>query len=410
MHTPKLKPMPSGAEMREIALVAIDSFRQNRVRFALTALSMIIGTASLIVVVTIGLTGKHYVLNEIQKIGVNMIEAEYHGSGPRATPVAPDFLTLDDMRAVQREVPGVIAASPVVALVERMPLGNGREGDVNILGVLPDYRIVRNLQVSAGRFFDNDDSRNKVALITEKLAKKRFAGQDAAVGATLRISGLPFTVIGTFREGVETFGQTEVGDSTVLIPYTISRYFTGNDNVKQLYFSVDNTAIVPQSTESIRKLIISRHRPDSTYDVSNLTQVLRIITNTANALTAVLLLIALVTLAVSGVGIMNIMLVTVKSRTREIGIRKAVGATRYEIKVQFLAEAIFISVIGGLIGCFIGMALPVSVRLLTEFHIPISGLSVIVAVLVSLLVGLVFGTAPASRAAQLDPVESLRYE
>src|SRR5437588_8774145 len=131
MDRPKV--VPSGAELTEIAQVAIDSFRQNKVRFALTALGMVIGTASLILVVTIGLTGKHYVLTQIQNIGANMIEVEYRGGGTRATPTQADFLTLDDMKAVQEQVPGVRAASPVVPLIERMPLGGGKEGDVTVL-------------------------------------------------------------------------------------------------------------------------------------------------------------------------------------------------------------------------------------------------------------------------------------
>lgn len=400
------------AECYECATVAVDSFRQNKTRFALTALGMVIGTASLILVVTIGLTGKQYVLRQIQAIGANMVEVEYKGGGTRLTTAQQDFLTIRDMRAVQEQVPGVAAASPVVSMNERIPIGGGKEGDVLILGVAPDYRRVRNLEVLAGRFFDEDDTaaRAHAALITQKLAEKLWGGQDAAVGQTIKLSNLPFTVIGSFREGVETFGQSEIVQNTILIPYSVARDFTGTENVKQLYFSMADPELVPAGTEQIRKVIESRHRPDSTYEAQNLTQLLSVAAKTANALTAVLLLVAMVTLVVSGVGIMNIMLVTVKSRTREIGIRKAVGATRREIRFQFLAEAVFISLAGGFMGIIIGMAVPISVRLFTEYHIPISGLSVIVAVLVSSLVGIIFGTVPASRAAQLDPVESLRYE
>jgi putative ABC transport system permease protein len=414
MATALLRPLKNRSslwtELREVVSVVIDSFCQNKVRFALTALGMIIGTASLILVVTIGLTGKHYVLGLIQSIGANMIEAEYRGGGPRATPVAPDYLTVDDMKAVEEEVPGVRAASPVVQVDERMPLGGGKEGDVTVLGVAPEYQYVRNLDILAGRFFDPDDARNKVAVVTEKFAARVFGGQDAAVGQSIKISGLPFTIIGTFRERVETFGQSEVVDLTVLIPYTIIRYFTGNNNVKQLYFSMADSSEVARSTELIKRTIEARHRPDSTFEVTNLTKLIEVANQTANALTMVLLLIAAVTLIVSGVGIMNIMLVTVRSRTREIGIRKAVGATRREIKFQFLAEALFISISGGIIGTAIGLAVPFGARFLLQIHIPVSGLSVIVAIGVSSFVGLVFGTVPASRAADLDPVESLRYE
>ena len=154
----------------------------------------------------------------------------------------------------------------------------------------------------------------------------------------------------------------------------------------------------------------SRHRSESVYVVQNLTELVAVADRTANALTMVLLLIAAVTLLVSGIGIMNIMLATVSSRIREIGIRKAMGATNSEIRFQFLSEAILISLIGGLIGVVLGLALPYSVRFFTEYRLPISGLSAIVAIAVSSLVGILFGTVPAARAAKLDPVESLRYE
>lgn len=400
------------AECKECGLVAIDSFRQNKTRFMLTALGMVIGTASLILVVTIGLTGKQYILRQIQSIGANMVEVQYKGGGTRLGTAQQDLLTVGDMLAVRERVPGVIAASPVITMSDRIPLGGGKDGDVLVLGVSPDYRVVRNLEVLAGRFFDADDTaaRARGALVSEKLAEAIWSGQDAAIGQTVKLSNLPFTVIGTFRESVETFGASEIQRNTILIPYTVARDLTGTDTVKQLYFSMADPDLVPAGTEQIRKAIEARHRPESTYEATNLTQLLSVAARTANALTAVLLLIATVTLIVSGVGIMNIMFVTVKSRTREIGIRKAVGATKREIRFQFLTEAIFISLAGGLIGTVIGMMVPIGVRLFTEYRIPISGLSVIVAVLVSSLVGIIFGTVPASRAAQLDPVESLRYE
>jgi putative ABC transport system permease protein len=196
----------------------------------------------------------------------------------------------------------------------------------------------------------------------------------------------------------------------MLIPYTVSRYFTDTPTVKQIYFSASDPAMVQPATDQIRRVIQSRHRAESVYNVMNLTQLVVLAEKTANALTLVLLLVAAVVLLVSGIGIMNIMLATVSSRIREIGIRKALGATNREIRFQFLAEAMTISLVGGLIGVVIGLALPYSVRFLTEYRIPISGLSAIVAIVVSTLVGVIFGTLPATRAAKLDPVESLRYE
>src|SRR5579864_1087776 len=395
--------------IREILSFAYDTFCSNKVRFALTALGMVIGTASLILVVTIGMTGKQYVLNQIQAIGANMVYAEYQGGAGNTN---PDLLTIDDMHAVLQQVPGIAAASPVVPFDDRVPIGNGKERDVRVLGVLPEYSAVRNLVVLSGRFFDAEDAQahNKVGVITQKLAEQLYGSTDDAVGRVMKLSGLPFTVIGTFKERVDTFGQSEVTSNTMVIPYTVSRYFTDTPEVKQLYFSAAEPSMVVPVTEQIRKVLQGRHRPESVYAVENLTELVAVADRTANALTLVLLLVATVTLLVSGIGIMNIMLATVTSRIHEVGIRKAMGATNAEIRFQFLLEAILISLIGGLGGIVVGLALPVSVRLFTEYRIPISGLSAIVAILVSSAVGILFGTMPAARAAKLDPLESLRYE
>lgn len=408
--TPRASHRPPKLVLSEIVSFAYDTFCSNKVRFALTALGMVIGTASLILVVTIGLTGKQYVLNQIQSIGANLIYAEYEGGSQQNT--TPDQLTIDDVHAVMQQVPGVAAASPFVALDDRIPIGNGKERDIRILGVFPEYVGVRNLVVISGRFFDEQDEQahNKVGVITQKLAETLYGSTDAAIGNVVKLTGLPFTVIGTFRERVNTFGQSEVIDNTMLIPYTVSRYFTDTPTVKQIYFSASDPAMVAPVTNQIKKVIQARHRPESVYTVTNLTELVSVAEKTANALTMVLLLVAAVVLLVSGIGIMNIMLATVSARIREIGIRKALGATNREIRFQFLSEAILISVGGGLIGVVIGLAIPYSVRFLTEYRLPISGISAIVAIVVSSLVGIIFGTVPATRASKLDPVESLRYE
>jgi putative ABC transport system permease protein len=396
----------------EIFSFAYETFRSNKVRFALTALGMVIGTASLILVVTIGMTGKQYVLNQIQSIGTNQIEAEYESGGQHIANVTPDPLTIEDMKAALEQVPGIAAASPVVSLSERIPVGGGKERDISVLGVMTGYKMVRNLVVVAGRFFDAKDEQehNKVGVITQKMAQELYGSQEAAIGQIIKLSGLPFTIVGTFRERVDTFGETEVVDYTLLIPYSVSRYFTDTPTVKQIYFSTVDPSMVAPATDQIWQVFKSRHRSESVYNVRNLTQLVVVAEKTANALTLVLLLVAGVVLLVSGIGIMNIMLATVSSRIREIGIRKALGATNREIRFQFLAEAVTISLVGGIIGVVIGLAIPYSVRFLTEYRIPISGLSAIVAIVVSSLVGVIFGTVPATRAAKLDPVESLRYE
>lgn len=395
----------------EIVSIAIDSFRSSKVRFTLTALGMVIGTASLIVVVTIGLTGKQYVLGQIQAIGANLIYAYYEGVSGVSIAGGNDPLTVEDLKAVQRQVPGIQAASPMLELHDRIALG-GKERDTLVLGVSPEYSTVRNLEILAGRYFDDDDAtlRSHVAVVTQHFAQNAYGNESNAIDQEIKISGLPFVIIGVFRERVETFGQSEISDDTILIPYNVARYFTPNDAVKQLFFSVADAGDVPRATEAIQQVLHSRHRAESVYRVENLAQLLQVANKTANALTLVLLAISLVTLLVSGVGIMNIMLANVRTRIREIGIRKAIGATKREIMLQFLTEAVLISLTGGIVGTILGLAVPFSIRFLTEYRIPISGLSAIIAIGVASLVGVIFGTLPATRAAQLDPVEALHYE
>jgi putative ABC transport system permease protein len=196
----------------------------------------------------------------------------------------------------------------------------------------------------------------------------------------------------------------------MLIPYTVSRFFTPTGDIRQIYFSVASAQDVVPATAAIKRVLQSRHRPESVYSVENLTHLLDVAARIADALTVVGVLVAFVTLLVSGIGIMNIMLATVTSRIREIGIRKAIGATNRDIRFQFLAEAVLISLGGGIVGIVVGLAIPWSVRFLTDYRIPISGLPAIIAIFVASIVGIIFGTVPATRASQLDPVESLRYE
>jgi putative ABC transport system permease protein len=316
------------------------------------------------------------------------------------------------MEAVEHEVDGIVAASPVLPLNDRVSVGGGKERDLQIIGVYPEYEHIRNLVILDGRFFDNEDSQahNKVGLIGPKLAIQLYGSEQAALGKTVKLSALPFTIIGIFRERVDTFEQSEVTENTMLIPFTVMRYFQETPMVKQIFFSAADASLVNPITAQVKRVIQSRHRPESVYSVRNLTELVAVADKTATAMTMVLLAVSLIVLLVSGIGIMNIMLATVSARIREIGIRKAVGATNREIRFQFLSEAILISLIGGILGIIIGLAIPFSVRFFTAFRIPISGLSAIIAIVVSSLVGILFGTVPAIRAAQLDPVESLRYE
>ena len=400
--------------LSEILKIALDSFRASKVRFMLTALGMVIGTASVILVVTIGLTGKEFILAEIQKIGTNEIELEYAGGGASGTEnvIYNDYLTREDEKDVDTQLPGIMYSSPVLEMHDRISFGGGVVKDTLVLGVSPDYRYIRNLLVPDGRFFDqiDDDRHINCAVVTELFAKLRFGSNDAAVGREFEISGIPFTIVGVFKESVTDFGQSEIADETILIPFSVARVFSNTENVKQIYFSMRSMDEVADAAREIPRIVSAHHRPNSVYKAQDLREVLDLARKVANIITAVLVLVAAVTLAVGGVGIMNIMLATVRSRIREIGIRKALGATRREIKLQFLAEAVIISLSGGIVGTLLGLMLPLSVRFLTDYNLPISYWSIFIALASAMFVGIVFGTVPATRAAQLDPVESLKYE
>src|SRR5450755_1591970 len=246
--------------LSEILNFAYDAFSSNKLQFTLTALAMAVGTASVILVATIGLTGKQYILRQLQSIGTNMIYADYQGGGQRIDST-PDPMTVDDVQAIREQVPSVVAASPTVALGDRISLGAGRQTDIALLGVDPDYVRVRNLVLLAGRFFDAEDSagRNKVGIVTEKLAQKLFGAPQESVGRIIKLSGgLPFTIIGVFRESVDTFGESDIGEETMLIPYTVSRFFTPTGEVRQIYFSVASSQDVIPATAAIKRVLQSR--------------------------------------------------------------------------------------------------------------------------------------------------------
>ena len=400
--------------LSEILKLAIDSFRASKLRFALTALGMVIGTASVILVVTIGMKGKQYVLDTLQKIGTNSVEIEYSGGGATGAErvLYNDYLTREDERAVDAQLPGVMYSSPILEMHTRISFGGGVMKDTLVLGVSPDYRHIRNLLVPHGRFLDeiDDETHTNCAVVTEPFARERFGSPNAAVGQTFEIYGIPFTIIGVFKESVDDMGQSEIADQTILIPYSVARFFTGTENVKQIYFSMRTMNEVPDGANEIVRIIQSRHRPGSVYKAQTLTEVLTYAAEISDALTAVLVLVSAITLAVGGVGIMNIMLANVRARIREIGIRKALGATYREIKLQFLAEAVIISLVGGIVGVLVGLTVPLSIRFFTEYSLPISGWSIVIALAAATAVGVIFGTVPATRAAQMDPVEALKYE
>ncbi|MBS1832660.1 MAG: ABC transporter permease [Acidobacteria bacterium] len=385
----------------------------NRFRTFLTALGLVIGNASVILVVTISLTSEELILSQIQAIGSNMVYAQYEAGTNTSAPVDADFIKFDDVEAVRKQFAGrIVAATGVMVNYDRIRF-EGKDQDIAVIGSDDQYIKVRNLLLLAGRFMDAGEVhyRQKVAMITEKLAVRMFGSQMNSIGQIIKIRDFQFTVIGTFKERTESMGLSELAAETVLIPITVMRYYVKTERIDPMYVQAVNASEVEPLTRDIKTLLESRHRAGARYKVENLGSILAAAQNISIILRIVLVFISAIALLISGIGIMNIMLVTVTERTREIGIRMSIGASRRAVMQQFLIEAVLISVGGGLVGIIIGLAIPITAQYFAEgIAIPIAPVSVIVAFCVSVGVGLGFGLLPASRASRLNPTEALRYE
>ncbi len=391
--------------------VSVDALRANKLRAILTSIGVIIGSASLVLVVTVALTSRKFVISQIEGVGSNLIWAEMVSPPDRAQPLNYE-ITLDDMEAVKASIPGAAE----VAGIREFPIAvvvGGRQRQVGLIGVTLGYQAIRRLVILRGRFFDSADmeTRSKVCLLTEKLAKRIFAAENP-IERQIRMGEMTFTVVGVFRERVETFGMSEIQEESVLIPFTLMKYYTGVQVVRTLNVQAARAEDVPLVQRQVLMLLRSRHPAGADYRVQTLSAILDAAKNISLALTIVLLIVAFIALLISGIGIMNIMLVTVTERTKEIGIRKAIGARRREILYQFLLESFFISGGGAVVGILLGLAVPVAIQpfLPGNLRVPVSELSVVIAFVVSCSTGLLFGYLPANKAAKLLPVDSLRYE
>ena len=401
----------------ETSNLAIEALRANKLRATLTMLGVIIGSACIVLVVTVALTGKRYIGDQIEAVGSNIVYASLEQSSTSQNISLADQISVSDLDAIQRGVPQVVHVSgsndiPMNVVAAR------KDWPVKLIGVTQGFQQIRKLVILGGRYFDDADfsTVSKVCLVSEHLAKIALP-TDNPIGQEIHVGELSFTVIGTFRERVGTFGQSEMRDDSVLVPFPLIKYYAGDNYILTLYAQADRPEDVPQVTQDVARILRSRHRAEANYSVQNLASILQTARSISTALTVVLLLIALLALVISGIGIMNIMLVTVTERTREIGIRKAIGAQRKEILYQFLIEAVLISGVGALIGIAFAVAVPFAIEALVQFLpvpggivIPISWLSVFAAFIVSCATGVLFGYLPAKKAASLQPVESLRYE
>jgi putative ABC transport system permease protein len=395
---------------RGILMEAVRALRASKLRSLLATLGVAIGSACVVLVVTVSLSANSYVTGLIEAIGSNLVYAELVRTG--GIPILSDEISLADVEAISANVPQAVRSAGSHGIPVSVTV-SGTVIPVTLVGVTAGYQKIRRLVILRGRYLDEGDAgaHSKVCLLTEDLAQRVFA-RDDPIGKTIRAGELVFTVIGVFRERGATLGESDIPRYAVLVPFSLVKLFTGADVVVMLYAQADRAEDVPSVTGEVAQLLKSRHRPEAKYNVQNLSSLLDAARKISLALSVVLLAIGLITLTIGGVNIMNIMFVTVTERTREIGLRKAVGARRMDIRHQFLLEAVMISTIGALAGILVGVAIPILAEpfLPGNLSVRFAWLSILIAFVVCCTVGIVFGYLPADRAAKLEPTEALRHE
>jgi putative ABC transport system permease protein len=371
-------------------------------------LGMGIGTASVVAVVSIGLVGRDYVVSLIEGVGSNLVFAYGTGIGP-----VPTELSFEDLERVQERVRGVAAMAPVLDDAATIPI-DGEPRVIAVLGSTADYAQVRNLRMIEGRFFTETEDRNfaKVCVISKELARERFGGRPIGE-AYVRLFDLRFRIIGVYKEGVESAAaleKSEAAGMVAIVPFWTLKHVGNTRYVDVIYLQAESPEAVATVVNDIREVIVSEYGNLDGYTIESLDTYLTLVNQVSDAITLGLMAIAGVSLLVAGIGIMNIMLVTVTERTRDIGIRLALGAGRRDILLQFLLEASILSLAGGVLGVAIGAGLPLWIGFVYDVDVPVSAISVAVAFGVSMLVGIFFGLYPARKAADMNIVDSLSYE
>ncbi|HXG93551.1 MAG TPA: ABC transporter permease [Blastocatellia bacterium] len=399
--------------------VAIRALARNKMRSSLTMLGIIIGVAAVIAMVGIGQGASASIQSQISQLGNNMLfvwSGSFTQGGMRGGQGSTNNLTPEDAIAIEQECPAVKAVSPGVRANGQLVFGNQNwAASSGIQGVNEKFPEIRAWPVATGEFFTEGDVRTaaRVCVIGKTVADNLFAGSDP-VGQTIRIRNLPFRVIGVLSaKGQNQMGQDQ--DDTVVVPYTTAqKKMLSITHVNQIMVS----AISPEATftaeKQITDLLRQRHKiapnQENDFTVRNMTDIAEAADESSKIMTNLLASIAGVSLLVGGIGIMNIMLVSVTERTREIGIRMAIGARSGVIRRQFLIESITLSLVGGIIGVLLGIGISVIISNTLNWPTLISPVSIIVSVAFSVVVGVLFGYYPARKAASLDPIEALRYE
>ncbi len=400
----------------ETIAVAFQSIRANKLRTALTMLGVIIGVAAVIAMVALGTGAQRAVEERIAALGANLLTV-FPGQSFRQG-VASNVrvsLTTDDAEAIARDAPLIEAVVPEMQSSLQVKYGN-KNINANIVGTTANYAEVRNYTVPYGRMFSSgdDESRQRYAVLGFDVPEMLGANPAALIGQMLLVRGIPFEIIGILnRKG--SAGSFQNPDEQILIPLETARYrIFGSDRLRSMTVKVAEGVPIEQGMVDFERVLRREHkiRPgaDNDFQVRNFQDILATQQQATQVFTALLASIAGVSLLVGGIGIMNIMLVSVTERTREIGIRKALGATRNNIQTQFLIEAMVLSFVGGALGILLGSVAAITLSRLAGWNTYISLTAILVAFVFSAAVGLFFGILPARRAASLDPIVALRYE
>ncbi|MCY3817880.1 MAG: ABC transporter permease [Gammaproteobacteria bacterium] len=406
----------------ELVRVSFDALRVNLLRSVLTMLGIVIGVAAVIAMVTVGAGAQAEVDRQIEALGSNVLMirsgSRWFG-GARTAAGSSQSLTAEDTRALKAEIPEIAAAASANRGSGQVVVGN-MNWSTTIYGIDADYMIARNWEIAQGREFEPAEFRNgaKVALLGNTVVEELF-GAGNVVGQAIRIKNVPFTVVGALKAKGQSFGPWDQ-DDTVMVPFKTaegrllgkSTHRTGS--VRDIYVSVGDADAMDLVELDITEVLRQRHRigpgEQDTFSIRNMTEMVEARVEARQIFNMLLAAVASVSLVVGGIGIMNIMLVSVTERTREIGLRMAVGAKERDIMLQFLVEAVTLCLLGGLIGIVVALTITVGVAEIAGWPVLVQWPIVIIAIAFSAAIGIFFGFYPARKAAAKDPIEALRSE
>lgn len=396
------------------------ALKSNKVRTGLTMLGIVIGIASVITMIAIGQGSAKSVSSSIESMGANLIMVNpgaqrTFGGGPSASRGGAQSLTLEDALQIENQVSNISGVARVVSSQKQI-VAYGENTNTSITGTEASYQAIRNIELAEGSFITSDqvEKSSKVAILGSTVRDDLF-GEDETdlIGEKIKIDGVQYTIIGIAKEKGGS-GMTN-SDDVVYIPYTTAqRYLTGNKYLSGIYISASSSKVSTEVENSVESLLLNLHditgSATADFYIMNQSDMIETVSDIAGTFTTLLAAIASISLLVGGIGIMNMMLTTVTERTKEIGLRKAIGAKKKDINLQFLSEAIILTFLGGIIGVLLGLIISLGLKYFDVTEAQVSIFSVLLAFGVSALIGIAFGYYPANRASNLSPIDALRYE